>query len=63
MIDDVLTSCLPVAAMAESTAAARQGKSAAKAAVTAAGEGERGEAPPVDANGEGKQYWRRQAAV
>ncbi|CAM9862421.1 unnamed protein product [Hapterophycus canaliculatus] len=51
MIDDVLTSCLPVAAMAESTAGARQGTSAAPAAVAAAGEGERGDAPPVDSSG------------
>ncbi|CAM9770550.1 unnamed protein product [Scytosiphon promiscuus] len=51
MIDDVLTSCLPVAAMAESTAAARKGTSAAQVAVAAAGEGERAEAPAVDTSG------------
>lgn len=44
MIDDVLTSCLPVAAMAESTAAS----AAARLGVEAAG----GEAAPVDASGE-----------
>ncbi|CAM9289461.1 unnamed protein product, partial [Ectocarpus sp. 6 AP-2014] len=49
MIDDVLTSCLPVAAMAESTAAAaaaRLGAAAAGAAAEA-----QAEAAPVDASG------------
>ncbi|CAM9583409.1 unnamed protein product, partial [Ectocarpus sp. 12 AP-2014] len=49
MIDDVLTSCLPVAAMAESTtaaAAARRGAAAAEAAAEA-----QAEAAPVDASG------------
>ena len=54
MIDDVLTSCLPVAAMAESTAAstaARLGaEAAAAAAVAAAGGG--GDAGSVDGSGE-----------
>lgn len=58
MIDDVLTSCLPVAAMAESTAAAGRlgggggASAAARDAAAAAAGAAAGEAAAVDASGE-----------